>query len=61
MAQADPDADTTDLVNRYPKAVVRDFDGDPTQVTELDALISYVQMLGTLVDFSQYNASEFNR
>jgi cytochrome c oxidase cbb3-type subunit II len=61
MAQADPDADTTDLVNRYPKAVVRDFDGDPTQVTELDALISYMQMLGTLVDFSQYNASEFNR
>jgi cytochrome c oxidase cbb3-type subunit II len=61
MAQADPDADTTDLVKRYPKAVVRDFDGDPTQVTELDALISYMQMLGTLVDFSQYNASEFNR
>jgi cytochrome c oxidase cbb3-type subunit II len=61
MAQADPDADTTDLLKRYPKAVARDFDGDPTKVTELDALIAYMQMLGTLVDFRQYNAAEFNR
>jgi cytochrome c oxidase cbb3-type subunit II len=61
MAQADPDADTTDLLKRYPKAIARDFDGDPTKVTELDALIAYMQMLGTLVDFRQYNAAEFNR
>jgi cytochrome c oxidase cbb3-type subunit II len=54
-AQADPNADTTALVARYPKAKVGDFDGDPAKVTEMDALIAYLQMLGTLVDFSTYN------
>ena len=49
-AQADPDAGAGDLVTRYPKAQVRDFDGDPARVTEMDALIAYLQMLGTLVD-----------
>src|SRR3546814_4066754 len=34
-AQANPDADAGDLEQRYPKAQVRDFDGDPTRVTEL--------------------------
>ena len=50
-AQADPDADTAALVKRYPKAQVRDFDGDPAKLTEMDALVAYLQMLGTLVDF----------
>jgi len=49
-AQADPDADTEDLLARYPKAVVADFDGDPTRITEMDALIAYLQVLGTMVD-----------
>lgn len=49
-AQADPSADSTALAKRYPKAQVRDFDGDPARVTEMDALIAYLQMLGTLVD-----------
>jgi len=51
-SQADPDADTADLVKRYPKAQVRDFDGDPKRLTEMDALVAYLQMLGTLVDFN---------
>jgi cytochrome c oxidase cbb3-type subunit 2 len=34
--------------------VSRDFDGNPKQVTELDALVAYLQMLGTLVDFKLY-------
>ena len=55
MAQSDPNADTADLVKRYPKAKVGDFDGDPTKVTEMDALVAYLQMLGTLVDFSTYD------
>jgi cytochrome c oxidase cbb3-type subunit 2 len=55
MAQADPNADTTDLLRRYPKAKVGDFDGDPQEVTEMDALVAYLQMLGTLVDFSKYD------
>ncbi|ODU20153.1 MAG: cytochrome-c oxidase, cbb3-type subunit II [Sphingomonas sp. SCN 67-18] len=50
-AQADPDADTADLLKRYPKAQARDFDGDPRRLTEMDALVAYLQMLGTLVDF----------
>jgi cytochrome c oxidase cbb3-type subunit 2 len=56
-AQADPNADGADaLVKRYPKAQVRDFDGNPKQISEADALIAYLQMLGTLVDFSSYKA-----
>jgi len=48
--QGDAEADPTDLQKRYPKAQVRDFDGDPTRLTEMDALVAYLQMLGTLVD-----------
>ncbi|THF54139.1 cytochrome-c oxidase, cbb3-type subunit II [Allorhizobium terrae] len=54
-AQADPNADTTGLLARYPKAKVSDFDGDPTKLTEMDALVAYLQMLGTLVDFTKYD------
>ncbi len=54
-AQANPNADTTALLARYPKAKVGDFDGDPKQLTEMDALVAYLQMLGTLVDFSTYD------
>ena len=49
-SQATPDADAGDLAQRYPKAQQRDFDGDPGRVTEMDALVAYLQMLGTLVD-----------
>jgi len=49
-AQADPAADPTELQKRYPKAQARDFDGDPARLTEMDALVAYLQMLGTLVD-----------
>jgi cytochrome c oxidase cbb3-type subunit 2 len=54
-AQADPNVDASGLEERYPKAKVADFDGDPTKLTEMDALVSYLQMLGTLVDFSTYD------
>lgn len=54
-AQADPNADTSGLLERYPKAKVGDFDGDPQKLTEMDALVAYLQMLGTLVDFSTYD------
>jgi len=61
VAQADPDADTTALLARYPKAQVRDFDGDPKRLTEMDALVAYLQMLGTLVDFDAAAAQETPR
>ncbi|CCQ72121.1 cytochrome-c oxidase, cbb3-type subunit II [Magnetospira sp. QH-2] len=50
------DADTDALEARYPKAQIGDFDGDPSKVTEMDALVAYLQMLGTLVDFTTYDA-----
>lgn len=54
-AQADPNADTSGVEARYPKAKLGDFDGNPQKLTEMDALIAYLQMLGTLVDFSTYD------
>jgi len=53
LAQADLDADWDGLTARYPKAQTRNFDGRP-ELTEMDALIAYLQMLGTLVDFSTF-------
>jgi len=56
VAQADPDsADADAFQKRYPKAVVRNFDGRPGTPTELDALVAYLQVLGTLVDFKLYD------
>jgi cytochrome c oxidase cbb3-type subunit 2 len=55
VAQASPDADTSGVEERYPKAVLGDFDGNPQALTEMDALVAYLQMLGTLVDFSTYD------
>lgn len=56
MAQATPDSPgAADVAKRYPKAQSRDFDGNPGRITEADALIAYLQMLGTQVDFKLYN------
>jgi cytochrome c oxidase cbb3-type subunit II len=56
--QVDPNAQhINDFLARYPKAQVRQFDGDPSYVSELDALIAYLQMLGTLVDFAKFDAA----
>ncbi len=53
-AQADPDSDYDGLLERYGDNVnVRNFDGRP-ELTEADAMIAYLQMLGTLVDFSTF-------
>jgi cytochrome c oxidase cbb3-type subunit II len=56
VAQADPDNAGVDAFQkRYPKALVRNFDGKGGVPTELDALVAYLQMLGTLVDFKLYD------
>ncbi|MBA3070145.1 MAG: cytochrome-c oxidase, cbb3-type subunit II [Hyphomonas sp.] len=70
IAQASPgaDYDTEDaLVARYEAASGRkgtvkisDFDRNPATITEMDALIAYLQMTGTLVDFSTYEADDLN-
>lgn len=55
-AQVEPDsANAEGLLKRYPKSVARNFDGKEGPPTEMDALIAYLQMLGTLVDFKLYN------
>jgi len=60
-AQADPNADTAGLQARYGAAAfkggkdvtVSNFDRQPG-VSEMDALIAYLQVLGTMVDFSTF-------
>ncbi|HHX91285.1 MAG TPA: cytochrome-c oxidase, cbb3-type subunit II, partial [Paracoccus sp.] len=51
--QADPEADHSGLLERYHSAQTRNFDGQP-ELTEMDAIIAYMQMLGTLVDFTTF-------
>ncbi|MBP1807253.1 cytochrome-c oxidase, cbb3-type subunit II [Rubellimicrobium aerolatum] len=51
--QADPLGDTDALVERYPGAHVANPDGLPG-VSEMDALVAYLQVLGTMVDFSTF-------
>ncbi len=55
-AQADPFGDHDGLLARYPKAAVGDFDGQPEKVTEMDAVIAYMQILGRMVDFTTVTA-----
>jgi len=62
VAQISPDTkEAKALAARYPKAQVRKFDGqqpgENVTPTELDAVIAYLQMLGTLVDFTKFDAS----
>ncbi|MDT0574942.1 cytochrome-c oxidase, cbb3-type subunit II [Croceicoccus sp. F390] len=58
VAQANPELDSNNLQDRYPKTQIRDFDGNPGRLTEMDALVAYLQMLGTLVDFDSAEALE---
>ena len=53
------DADA--MLARYPKSQARDYDGQPGRVTEMDALVAYLQMLGTLVDVSTFKAEVESR
>jgi len=53
FAQADPDSDYDALQERYDGAIVRNFDGQ-AETTEMDALVAYLQVLGTMVDFSTF-------
>ena len=53
MAQADPDADAEAMQARYPGAQQRNYDRQ-AGVSEMDALIAYLQVLGTMVDFTTF-------
>ncbi|WP_293900271.1 cytochrome-c oxidase, cbb3-type subunit II [Phenylobacterium sp.] len=58
--QVDPFAgEKSGLKTRYgAKVAQRDFDGDPQKLSEMDALIAYLQVLGTMVDFRTYKAED---
>ena len=58
--QADPFAAPTGLKTRYgAKVNQRKFDGEPGKgITEMDALIAYLQVTGTMVDFKTYKAKD---
>ena len=61
--QADPEAEYEfELYDLYGENLaVRDFDGNPDEVTEMDAIVAYLQMLGTLVDFDSIDQEEIAR
>lgn len=59
MAQANPDADNSGLLKRYGNKVnIRDFDGQKDFVSEMDALVAYLQALGTLADIKEYHLNQ---
>lgn len=49
------DASTPAFLKRYPKALTRDNGGYSGKLTEADALVAYLQLLGTEVDFKLYD------
>lgn len=58
VVQASTDRDADALQKRYGgKVNVRDFDGNPNTVSEMDALVAYLQALGTFVDFAKYDGA----
>jgi cytochrome c oxidase cbb3-type subunit 2 len=59
LTQANPAADQAALLARYPKAVAAS--GDGRTPTELDALVAYLQVLGTMVDFADTSEEQLKQ
>lgn len=57
-AQANPDSDNKQgLLQRYGNATtVSTFDGEPGRVTEMDAIVAYLQVLGKLTNIAHESA-----
>ena len=54
--QINPDSpDAAAFQKRYPKAQLRKFNAESAALTEADAVVAYLQMLGTLVDYNLYD------
>jgi len=49
------DSEVAAFQKRYPDAIVRDLGADKAPLTEADALVAYVQQLGTHVDFKIFD------
>lgn len=63
LAQSRPDSDAVDgFLERYgERPAARVFDGDPSRLTEMDALVAYLQSLGTLTDAPYRTLAEGNQ
>jgi cytochrome c oxidase cbb3-type subunit II len=61
IAQANVEGDHEAVLARYPKAAVGDFDGQPDRLTEMDALVAYLQILGRMVDFTSVTADDLKQ
>jgi len=55
VIQASNEREAEGLQKRYGgKVNVHDFDGNPSRISEMDALVAYLQVLGCFVDFAKY-------
>jgi cytochrome c oxidase cbb3-type subunit 2 len=59
LTQANAQADQGLLVSRYPKAVA--VPGQPGFPSEMDALVAYLQVLGTMVDFADLGVEKLQQ
>ena len=59
-AQTNPDSSRADgVTKRYGKATtMRAFDGNPSHLTEMDALVAYLQILGRLTDVAHKSVAQ---
>ena len=60
-AQVRADSPDAAIAKRYPKARLGSVDGDPKVISELDALVAYLQVLGTFVDFTAVDEASIRR
>jgi cytochrome c oxidase cbb3-type subunit II len=62
LAQLDPDGDTAGVLARYPGAAVfKSIKGTPAKATEMDALLAYLQVLGTEVKFRDVDPADLSQ
>lgn len=45
--------------NLVKQAELGNYDGNPDKISEMDALVAYLQVLGTMIDFSKHDEAEF--
>ena len=61
LVQVDPDGETDGLEERYGETVrIENYDGN-IKITEMDALIAYLQVIGTMVDFKNLKAKDLRQ
>ncbi len=59
--QVRSDSSDAAILKRYPKAHMGAADGNPKAISQMDALVAYVQVLGTMVDFTAVKPETIRR